>query len=468
MASDPDPPDGAASVDPNMTLSWMAGIGATSHTVYFDDDFDAVANATGGVPVETTSSDPGPVEFGKTYYWRVDESDGIDTYKGDVWSFTIGRSLLVDDFEGYTDDDGTGEAIWQRWTDGSGMADNGAQVGYVLPPYAEQTIVHGGFQSMPILYNNTAGVTDSEVELPLTVLRDWTEKDIEDLSLWFRGIPGSKGSFAKDLAGTYTMTGSGAGIWNNGPRSGEYYDEFHFAYKTLSGAGSITAKIESIQKTHPYAMAGVMIRETLDGGSKHRLAVVTTNIGVSSMGRVNTGGTTFYKNQGGITAPHWVKLERDTTGKFSVSHSTDGMTWRPVSGDKSVNVSMGSDVYIGLALTSRTPALTCEAVFSNVTTTGTVGTQWMNQDIGILSNDAEPLYVAVSNTDGVTAIVAYDDPVAAQINTWTEWIIPLQTFSDQGIDLTDVDKIAIGLGIKSGMTGAGGSGTMYIDNIELY
>jgi hypothetical protein len=466
MASDP--PDGAASVDPNMTLSWMAGIGATSHTVYFDDDFDAVASATGGSVVEITSSDPGPVELGKTYYWRIDESDDVDIYKGDVWSFTVGGSLLVDDFEEYTDDDGADEAIWQSWIGGAGMADNGAQVGYLLPPYAEQTIVRGGSQSIPILYNNTAGVTNSEVALRLTAPRDWTEHNVTDLSLWFRGLPGSMGSFTEEPVGTYTMTGSGAAIWNNGPRPGEYHDEFHFAYKTLTGAGSITAKIESVRKTQPLATVGVMIRETLDGGSKHRLVGVTPDRGVFSMGRAHTANASFYASEGGITAPHWLKLERNIDGQFSVSHSADGITWQPVSGEKALDISMGSDVYIGLALTSHTRALTCEAVFSNVTTTGTVGTQWMNQDIGILSNAAEPLYVAVSDADGVTAVVAYDDPVAAQINTWTEWIIPLQAFSDQGIDLIDVDKIAIGLGTKSGKTGPGGSGTMYIDNIELY
>jgi hypothetical protein len=47
-------------------------------------------------------------------------------------------------------------------------------------------------------------------------------------------------------------------------------------------------------------------------------------------------------------------------------------------------------------------------------------------------------------------------------------IIPLQAIADQGITLTNVDKIAIGLGSKSGMVSAGGTGTMYIDDIRLY
>jgi hypothetical protein len=128
---------------------------------------------------------------------------------------------------------------------------------------------------------------------------------------------------------------------------------------------------------------------------------------------------------------------------------------------------MGSNVYIGLALTAHDAALTCQAILSNVTTTGSVSGQWANQDIGILSNDAEPLYVAVSNSAGNPAVVTHDNPAAAQVNTWTQWIIPLQAFADQGINLSNVDKIAIGLGTRGNMTAPGGSGKMFFDDIRL-
>ena len=138
------------------------------------------------------------------------------------------------------------------------------------------------------------------------------------------------------------------------------------------------------------------------------------------------------------------------------------MTWNPQ------YIAMGSNVYIGLAVTSHNDSATCEAKFSNVTFTGNVTGQWMNQDIGILSNDPEPLYVVVSNSTGVPAVVYNDDPAAAQVDTWTEWVIRLSDFADQGINLTNVDKIAIGLGTRGNTTIAGGSGKMYIDDIRLY
>jgi len=128
---------------------------------------------------------------------------------------------------------------------------------------------------------------------------------------------------------------------------------------------------------------------------------------------------------------------------------------------------MSANVYIGVALTSHDSALTCQAVLSNITTTGTVSGQWTNQDIGIASNAPETLYVTVSNNAGTPAVVYHDDPAAAQIDTWNKWAIPLQAFADQGINLTDVDRIAIGLGTRGNTTIPGGSGKMFFDDIRL-
>ncbi|MFB0553434.1 MAG: LamG domain-containing protein [Phycisphaerae bacterium] len=85
----PNPADSAESVDPDAQLSWTPGFGAKLHTVYFGDNFDYVNNAAGGLPQGTaTYTPPGPLKLAKTYYWRVDEFDVIETHKGDVWSFT--------------------------------------------------------------------------------------------------------------------------------------------------------------------------------------------------------------------------------------------------------------------------------------------------------------------------------------------------------------------------------------------
>jgi hypothetical protein len=87
---------------------------------------------------------------------------------------------------------------------------------------------------------------------------------------------------------------------------------------------------------------------------------------------------------------------------------------------------------------------------------------------GKSDNPAEPLYTSVANSGGVPVVVAHDDANAAQVRIWTKWVIPLQTLADQGIDLTNVDKIVVGLGTKGAMTTPGGTGTMYFDDIALY
>jgi len=160
-------------------------------------------------------------------------------------------------------------------------------------------------------------------------------------------------------------------------------------------------------------------------------------------------------------------LERDIAGNFNAYYSSNGSSWQAMAWNPQ-NISMTSNVYVGLALTAHNANATCEAQYSNVRITGTVGTQWTSQDIGIESNSPEPLYVAVSNAAGTPAVVVNDDATAATTDIWTEWVIPLQAFADQGIVLTNVDRIAIGLGTQGNMTIPGGSGKMYFDDIRLY
>jgi hypothetical protein len=83
------------------------------------------------------------------------------------------------------------------------------------------------------------------------------------------------------------------------------------------------------------------------------------------------------------------------------------------------------------------------------------------------SNAAEPLYAAISNSAGSPAVVAHDDPGITATGGWKQWLIPLQAFADQGINLTNVNELAIGLGTKSGTAGPGGTGTLFVDDITL-
>jgi hypothetical protein len=482
-ASAPSPSSGATGTKLTPVLTWNPGDFAVSHEVYFGTDADAVRNADKSSPeykgtkaLGDESYDPDKLAWFTSYYWRVDEVNNVNPdspWVGNVWSFTTGDFILIDNFEEYN----SGEnQIWYSWKDGLGYGaigvdpyypgnGTGAAVGdETTNSYTEETIVHGGHQSMPLSYdNNKTGFSKySETELTLTDTRDWTDENVVELSIWFRGYPASVGSFVESPAGTFTMTASGADIW---AVNGVEADEFHFAYKMLTGAGTITAKVNSVDNTNVWAKAGVMIRESLNPDSAHAMMVVTPAQGVSFQRRPGTGATSVNTDSAGITAPYWVRIERDLAGNFTGYSSPNGTTWTQVGTD---NFPMGTNTYIGLALTAHDATLTCKAVFTNVTTTGNVTGQWADQDIGILSNDPEPLYVAVSNSNGTSAVVVNDDPAAAQINIWTEWVIPLSDFADQGINLTDVDSIALGLGTRGNMTIAGGAGKMFFDDIRLY
>jgi hypothetical protein len=485
--SGPNPANGAEDVSPTQVITWNAGAVAASHEVYFGTDADAVKNATKSSPeykgpkaLGEESYDPGKLLLNTAYYWRIDEVNGTNPdspWAGNVWSFTTGDYFVIDDFEGYNADD---NQIWFAWHDGLGAGvpgvdpyvpgnGTGAAVGdETTASYTEETIVHGGGQSMPYYYdNNKQGFANySEADLTLSAVRDWTAEGVAELSIWFRGNPASVGSFIEGPIGTYTMTATGGDIWNDA-------DEFHYAFKTLTGAGSIVAQVLSVDDTDPWAKAGVMIRETLGAGSKFAAVYITPGNGCRFQARSDTDiaatsdSGVATAEQTAIVAPYWVKIERDIAGNFRGSYSSNGSSWTPMAWNPQ-NISMSATVYVGLAVTSHNNNAVCQVQFSNVTTTGNVTGQWSNQDVGIASNDAETLYVAVSNSAGNPAVVVHDDPAAANIDTWTEWVIPLSAFVDQGINLTNVDRIAIGLGTRGNMTAPGGKGKMYIDDIRLY
>ena len=203
-AADPNPPKGAVDVSPTPILRWTPASLAASHEVYFGTDADAVKNA-GGTSLEhkgtralgEESYDAGRLELETTYYWRIDEVNGTNAgspWIGNVWSFTTGDFLVVDDFESYDDVDPLpGEPglnrIFDKWIDGFGVPTNGATTAEELPPYAEQTIVRTGTQSMKYLYDTN--MMTSESTLTLAYPKDWTEEGGTKLSLWFRGSSGN-------------------------------------------------------------------------------------------------------------------------------------------------------------------------------------------------------------------------------------------------------------------------------------
>ncbi len=194
----PDPANGAVDVSRIPIITWSPSVFAASHDVYFGTDKDAVKNADTSSPeykgtraLGSESYEPGKLDLGVTYYWRIDEVDNTNPsspWPGMLWSFTTSGFLVVDDMESYNDlgpaEEGSNR-IFNAWIDGYDDPTNGSLVGYDIPPFAEQRIVHGGNQSMPMFYDNAVG--NSEATLTLGSLRDWTQEGVGVLSIWFRG-----------------------------------------------------------------------------------------------------------------------------------------------------------------------------------------------------------------------------------------------------------------------------------------
>jgi len=332
----PDPADEAESVAVGIELSWTGGFGSKLHTVYFGDNFDDVDSAAGGLPQGGAAYSTGELKQAKTYYWRVDEFDSIDTFKGDIWSFTtegavealnpangavdvtqtpvltwapgLGAShevyfgadaaslelkgsgnlgsesfepgqlewnttyywrvdeannanadspwtgplwsfttanfLIIDDMESYNDiDEGEpgSNRIYLAWIDGfDNPAANGSVVGNFDPPFAEQTIVHGGLQSMPMAYDNAVG--KSEATLTLTSNKDWTVNGVNTLTIWYRG--GSSNA-AETM---YVMLNGSAGVDNDNPDAAQKtsWTQWNIPLQAFADQGVNLANVTSI------------------------------------------------------------------------------------------------------------------------------------------------------------------------------------------------------------------------------
>jgi hypothetical protein len=455
----PQPAVASTEVALDTDLSWRPGREATSHAVSLGTDRDAVAGGTAlSATVAEHNYTPDDLTFGTTYYWKVDEVGDAATVPGELWSFTTQEYAVIDDFEGYTDEEGS--RIYQTWIDGMTTEETASMVGYMNAPFAEQTILHGGTQSMPFEYNNVSTPYYSEAERSWDTPQNWTINGADTLSLYFRGYPTA---FLVNADGSITMGAGGADIWDNA-------DQFRFAFKQLSGDGSIVARVDNMIATDGWAKVGVMIRESLEAGSRHAAVVVTPSNGVSFLNRPTPDGASVQINQTGFAAPYWVKLTR-TGNTFTAQRSADGVTWTSITADaaaSTVTIEMAADVYIGLAVTSHNTATQTSVQFSQVAVNGGVSGAWRNVAIGAdqPGNTPGTLYLTLEDKSGHRKTVSNPDPQAVTATGWQQWRIPLSQFSSGGVNVAAVEKMVLGVDNRADPASAG-AGLLFIDDIAF-
>jgi regulation of enolase protein 1 (concanavalin A-like superfamily) len=185
------------------------------------------------------------------------------------------------------------------------------------------------------------------------------------------GPVGHTGSAGFD-SGTFTVSGGGTDIWNSS-------DEFRFAYQTMSGDGTIVARVSTVTGTDAWTKAGVMIRATTDPRSAHATMFVSKAKGLAFQRRRSTGTSSINTAGGAGTAPRWVRLERKGNA-VTASVSSNGTTWTKVGSD---TISLPGDVLVGLAVTNHDDSALARAQFDHVAVTaGSLPDGWTSSDVG--------------------------------------------------------------------------------------
>ncbi len=461
-AREPEPADAATEVSCTASLSWRSGREAASHQVHLGTVSDEVADGAALVDADAVNPyDPGVLTLGTTYYWKVDEVNDAETpsiWDSAVWSFTTQEFFSIDNFESYTADEG--KRIYETWTDGYNVGTNGSMVGHEILPFVEEEVVHSGRQSMPFYYTNTDGVANSEAELAFDSPQDWTANGADTLSMWFRGDPVP---FLEKDDGTILMSGVGSDIYGS-------TDEFRYAYKQLTGNGSITARVDRIDNTNEWAKIGVMIRGSLEVGAMQAHMIATPSNRVEWMPRLTVGadaaGTATDVNS--TPLPVWVRVTR-TGNSFEGQYSTDGQTWTTVAGTTAATIEMPDTVYVGLAVCSHVADTACAAEFSSVSTTGTVTGAWQLADLGVeqpTGNELDTFYIAVKDSSGNSKTLVNADPYAVAAGDWTQWTIPLSDLSAAGVNPARVKTLYLGVGDKT-QPSQNAAGMLYIDDIAF-
>ena len=191
----------------------------------------------------------------------------------------------------------------------------------------------------------------ADVEMPAALApQTWQTCDI--------GNAGNAG-FVTTNPTSFTISGSGLDIWNNG-------DAFRFLYQNRTGDGYFTARVTALAASDTWAKAGVMMRESLDPGARHAMMILTPGQGVAFQRRVAALGASDTTTIGpSVSPPYWVRLVRAGTN-FTGYYSTNGVSWTQAG---SVSIAgFSSTALWGLASCAHNNTLTNPATFDNVAT----------------------------------------------------------------------------------------------------
>ena len=205
---------------------------------------------------------------------------------------------------------------------------------------ASEIFEHGNFASVGLAVTshdktkvNTAFFSDVHVSTAITT-ETWRSQDIGAIS--------QMGTATRVSDTAFSVTGSGSDIWGGN-------DAFHFVSLPVDGDVELSARVVSQANTHPWAKAGVMIRDSDQPNARHAFMVLTPGAGVAFQRRPETGAVSVSTGVSGITGPNWVKLTK-VGNILTGSVSTDGLEWQIVG---ATQIEFGPALVAGLAVTSH-------------------------------------------------------------------------------------------------------------------
>ena len=249
-------------------------------------------------------------------------------------------------------------------------------------------------------HNDSANIATVTINvMPGALPAGWTATDIAATrSGWSRFDTG---------ASTWTLTASGADIWNAS-------DEFQFAFQNFAGDGAVVARVTSVENTDPWAKAGVMLRDSTSPGAPFAAVFVTPSNGIVFHYRTAAGANATGAAPASGTAPRWVKVAR-AGNLFLGYYSSDGATWTQIG--TSQPITMSTAPRAGLAVTTHDAAQLNTSTFTNVSFTAFTpfqSWQYQNFTTAQLGNANISAPLADANADDVNNLLAY----AAGLAPW--------------------------------------------------
>jgi regulation of enolase protein 1 (concanavalin A-like superfamily) len=175
----------------------------------------------------------------------------------------------------------------------------------------------------------------------------WSHQDI--------GAVGAAGR-ASFSDGVFTVSGSGADIWNTA-------DELHFAYQPMTTQFEIVTRVNSVQNVNAWTKAGLMVRTSLDPSASQASIFVTPGKGIAFQRRTSNGATSVHTAGAALTAPVWLRLAGFNGRVWGYYKKNRTDRWTLVDSDVLANY---TKTFVGLAVTSHADGSLATATFSEV------------------------------------------------------------------------------------------------------